>query len=61
MTLEDFYAEVLKELSVLAAEEAPDPSDRLAVKVKYEQVHAELSRRDILPWFDDEDAFRICQ
>jgi len=50
MLLEDFYAEVLKELNVLAAEEAPTPSDRLAAKNRYEQVHAEYSVRDILPW-----------
>lgn len=55
MLLEDFYAEVLQKLGVLAAEEAPSTADRLAVKAKYEAVHAEYSRRDIVPWFDDED------
>jgi len=55
MTLEDFYTEVLQKLGVLAAEESPTASDRLTVKNKYEQVHAEFSRRDIVPWFDDED------
>lgn len=55
MNLEDFYSEVLQKLGVLAAEEAPSPSDRLAAKDKYEQVHAEFARRDLLPWFDDED------
>ena len=55
MLLEDFYAEVLQKLGVLAAEEPPPASDRLAAKVKYEQVHAEFSRRELVPWFDDED------
>lgn len=55
MTLEDFYAEVLQKLGVLAAEESPSASDRLAAKSKYEQVHAEHSRRELIPWFDDED------
>ena len=55
MTLEDFYAEVLQKLGALAAEEAPSASDRDAAKDKYEQLHAEYSRRDLLPWFDDED------
>ncbi len=55
MTLEDFYAEVLQKLGVLAAEESPSASDRLAAKSKYEQVHAELSRREIIPWWDDEE------
>lgn len=55
MILEDFYVEVLQKLGVLAAEENPTASDRLAAKDKYEQVHAELERRDIINWFDDED------
>ena len=55
MTLEDFYTEVLQKLGVLAAEESPSAADRLISKNKYEQVHAEFSRRDIVPWFDDED------
>ena len=55
MTLEDFYAEVLKKLGVLAAEEAPTASDRQEVVEKYQAVHAEYSRREIVPWFDDED------
>lgn len=55
MTLEDFYADVLQKLGVLAAEESPSAADRLAVKNKYEAVHAEYSRREIIPWFDDED------
>ena len=55
MILEDFYAEVLQKLGVLAAEESPSAADRLAAKSKYEHVHAEYSRRDLLPWFDDED------
>jgi hypothetical protein len=56
MILEDFYSEVLQKLGVLAAEESPSPSDRLAAKTKYEEKHAELSRRDIgVTWFDDED------
>lgn len=55
MLLEDFYAEVLKKLGVLAAEESPSPADRLASLEKYEQVYAELDRRDLLTWFDDEE------
>ncbi len=55
MTLEKFYAEVLKKLGVIAAEEAPVAADRLEVENKYIQVHAELSRREIIPWFDDEE------
>lgn len=55
MTLEDFYAEVLQKLGTLAAEEAPSASDRKASKEKYEQIHAEFSRRDLIQWFDDED------
>jgi len=56
MILEDFYAEVLQKLGVLAAEESPHSADRLAVKTKYENVHARESRRDIgVNWFDDED------
>ena len=55
MTLEDFYAEVLQKLGVLAAEESPSASDRLSAKSKYEAVHAEYARRDLLPWFDDEE------
>lgn len=55
MTLEDFYEEVLKKLTVLASEESATASDRLSVKTKYEQVHAEYSRRNLVNWFDDED------
>lgn len=54
MTLEDFYAEVLHKLGVLAGEEAPSPSDRKTVKAKYEQVHAEYTKRQLTTWFDDE-------
>lgn len=55
MLLEDFYAEVLQKLGVLAAEEAPTAADRKAAKDKYKAVHAEYSRRTIIQWFDDED------
>ena len=55
MTLEDFYEEVLGKLKVLAAEESPSASDRAKVADKYDQLHAEYSRRDIIPWFVDED------
>lgn len=55
MTLEDFYVEVLQKLDVLAAEESPTASDRKVVADKYVQIHAQYSRRDLFPWFDDED------
>lgn len=55
MILEDFYKEVLSVLGVLAAEDEATASDRKSVVNKYQQVHAEYSRRDIIPWFDDED------
>lgn len=55
MILENFYKEVLQKLGVLAAEESPSASDRLAAQNKYEQVHAEFSRREIVPWFDDDE------
>lgn len=55
MTLEDFYEEVLRKLGVLAAEEAPSAADRLTTKQKYEQVHAEYARRELIQWFDDDD------
>lgn len=55
MLLEDFYQEVLQKLGVLAAEESPTASDRAEVVQKHIQVHAELSRRDLLNFFDDEE------
>ena len=55
MTLEEFYVEVLRKMNVLAAEEPISAADRDAVADKYVQLHAEYSRRELLPWFDDED------
>ena len=55
MILEDFYEEVLRKVGVLAAEESPHAADTLEVSKKYEQIHAEYSRRDLVNWFDDED------
>ena len=55
MLLENFYIEVLQKLEVLAVEDPISASDRLVVKEKYEQVHAELSPRDFITWFDDDD------
>ena len=52
MQLEDFYAEVLSKLGVLAAEEAPSAADRKAVEDKYTQIHAEYFRREIISWPD---------
>lgn len=55
MLLEDFYEEVLEKLGVIAAEEAAQPADRAKVVTKYQEVHAEYSERELVPFFDDED------
>ena len=55
MQLEDFYKLILSELGVIAAEESPEPEDRLKAKNRYERVHAEYSRRNLLNWFTDDE------
>ena len=55
MLLEDFYADVLHKLGVLAAEEAPEAADREKVVEKYGQMLEKWTRRDQPMWFDDED------
>ena len=55
MNLEDFYQEVGDKLNLIAAEEPLESGDRKVIADKYLGVHAEYSRRDLFPWFDDED------
>ena len=55
MLLEDFYKETLQKLGVIAQQEEAQPSDRLKVVTKYQEVHAEYSERELLPFFDDDD------
>ena len=55
MNLEDFYQEVGDKLNLIAAEEPLEAGDRKVIADKYLGIHAEYSRRDLFPWFDDED------